>query len=115
MWPDYKPTDDSPSRPNGSVCKAKSLDPGDFQDTVDRVNQSKSPSGLSKIIIKGCSFEQDTRATRRQLSHETLLEEGPVSKSTESVTKPGRLRSGVEPSGNEKCSEQPVPAQQRKV
>lgn len=114
MWPDYKPTDDSPSRPNGSVCKAKSLDPGDFQDTVDRVNQSKSPSGLSKIIIKGCSFEQDTRATRRQLSHETLLEEGPVSKSTESVTKPGRLRSGVEPSGNEKCSEQPVPAQQRK-
>ncbi|XP_040267416.1 serine/threonine-protein kinase PAK 6-like [Bufo bufo] len=115
MWPDYKATDDSPSKPNGSVCKAKSLDPGDFQDTVDRVSQSKSPGGLRKNINGGCSFDQDTRATKRQLSHETLLEEGPVSKSAESLTKQGLLRSGFQPSGKEKCSEQPVPAQERKT
>ncbi|KAG8560468.1 hypothetical protein GDO81_014995 [Engystomops pustulosus] len=114
MWPDYKPTDNSPAKPKGSVCKAKSLDPGDFQDTVDRVTPSQSPGVLRKNINGGYSFEQDTRATKRQLSHETLLEEGPVSKSTESISKPGLLRSGFEPSGNEKCVEKPVPAQQRK-
>ncbi|XP_075699895.1 serine/threonine-protein kinase PAK 6 [Rhinoderma darwinii] len=112
VWPDYKPTGDSPSRPNGSVCKAKSLDPGDFQDTVDSVSQSKSPDHLHKNINGGCSFEQDTK---RQLSHETLLEEGHVPKSAESVPKQGLLRSGFEPSGNEKCSEKPVPAHQRKT
>ncbi|XP_075049186.1 serine/threonine-protein kinase PAK 6 [Mixophyes fleayi] len=116
MWPDYKPTVDSPSKPNGSVCKAKSLDPGDFQDTVDFVAQTKSPPGsLHKNIGGGHSFEQDTHTARRQLSHETLLEESSMPKTIESVTKHGLLRRGFVPLGNGRSSEVPASAQQIKT
>ncbi|XP_063803582.1 serine/threonine-protein kinase PAK 6 [Pseudophryne corroboree] len=115
MWPDYKPTEDSPSKPNGSVCKAKSLDPGDFQDTVDRVAQTKiHPGSLDKNIGGGHSFELDTYK-RRQLSHETLLEEGSQPKSADSITKYGQLRSGFVPSGNGRSSEVPASAIQIKT
>lgn len=119
MWPDYKPTEDSPSKPNGPVCKAKSLDPGDFQDTVDNISQAKTtPGNLHKIISGGRSFDETTRAhtsTRRQLSHETLLEEGPVPKPAENISKLEHLQSYFTCSFDGKCSEEPIPAQKIKV
>lgn len=119
MWPDYKPSEDSPSKPNGPVCKAKSLDPGDFQDTVDHISQAKTtPGSLHKTISGGHSFDETTRAhtsTRRQLSHETLLEEGTVPKPAENISKLEHLQSGFTSSVDGKSSEEPVPAQKIKV
>lgn len=118
MWPDYKPSEDSPSKPNGPVCKAKSLDPGDFQDTVDHISQAKTtPGSLHKTISGGHSFDETTRAhtsTRRQLSHETLLEEGTVPKPAENISKLEHLQSGFTSSVDGKSSEEPVPAQKIK-
>ncbi|XP_068109538.1 serine/threonine-protein kinase PAK 6 isoform X2 [Hyperolius riggenbachi] len=121
MWPDYKPSEDSPSKPSSvSVSKAKSLDPGDFQDTVDRVSQAKTATGsLHKTISGGRSFDETTHThtattARRQLSHETLLEEGTVPKPTQSISK-HELSQSFSPLRNEKSSEAHVPAQQIKT
>ncbi|XP_018414770.1 PREDICTED: serine/threonine-protein kinase PAK 6 [Nanorana parkeri] len=119
MWPDYKPSEDSPSKPNGPVCKAKSLDPGDFQDTVDHVSQAiTTPGRFHKTISGGHSFDETTRThhttARRQLSHETLLEEGTVSKPAENISKLKHLRSGFTFAVDGKSSEEPIPAQKIK-
>lgn len=119
MWPDYKPSEDSPAKPNGPVCKAKSLDPGDFQDTVDHVSQAKTtPGSFHKTISGGHSFDETTHThttARRQLSHETLLEEETVPKPAESISKLDHLPSGSTPTVDGRSSEEPIPAQKIKV
>ncbi|XP_063296284.1 serine/threonine-protein kinase PAK 6 [Pelobates fuscus] len=105
MWPDYKPVEENQSRPNGSVIKAKSLDPGDFQDTQDHVADPKqSPASLKEDIIDGSSFKRDIQETR-QLSHEILLspqKDGTTPKSAEFSSKPRLFRSVFVPSSNVK-------------
>ncbi|XP_053331426.1 serine/threonine-protein kinase PAK 6 [Spea bombifrons] len=118
MWPDYKPAGEHKCKPNGSVVKAKSLDPGDFHDTEDPVPDPKqSPASLPEERMDMRPFEQDSPASR-PLSNEILTalqEEGPLPKPAES-TAPYRLFRGVfVPSSNGRSTEVPIQAQQIKI
>ncbi|KAM4664758.1 serine/threonine-protein kinase PAK 6 isoform 1-T3 [Discoglossus pictus] len=107
MWPDYKPTEE-PTQSNGFVFKAQSIDPRDYQDTVDNV---------SPPVQSPTSVQKNNDITSRQSPHEiptSPQEDGTKPKPTESVTKHRLLRSIFVTSGNVKSVEQPLPAQQIK-
>ncbi|KAE8587612.1 hypothetical protein XENTR_v10022037 [Xenopus tropicalis] len=117
MWPDYRPVEDNYCKPNGSVFKAKSLDPGDFQGTVDLMALSiPSPSSLQKAHIASKSFDEET-PTSRQLSQIVPVsprEEGTAAKNTDSTTKHKLLRGAFVPSSRGQSVELLAPAQQIK-
>ncbi|KAM8920978.1 serine/threonine-protein kinase PAK 6 [Pelodytes ibericus] len=118
MWPDYKPTTENQSKPNGSVMKAKSLDPGDFQDTQDHVpDPLRSPASLQDDNIDRNNFENEMHRSR-QLSHEILASpqvQGTTPNATDSATKHRLFHSVFVPSGNGRNTQMPPQAQQIKT
>uniref|UniRef100_A0A8C5R6S1 non-specific serine/threonine protein kinase n=1 Tax=Leptobrachium leishanense TaxID=445787 RepID=A0A8C5R6S1_9ANUR len=117
MWPDYKPSPEKQTKPNGSVVKAKSLDPGDFQDPQNHIPDPKqSPASLQEDVTDGSSFKREIH--KRQLSHEILLsphDDGKAPKMAEIYTKHRPLRGVFVPSSNGKSTGMSIQAQLTKT
>ncbi|KAG8449670.1 hypothetical protein GDO86_016349 [Hymenochirus boettgeri] len=117
MWPDYKPDVDNYCKPNGAVFKTKSLDPGDFQDSVDHMAHSTQlPTSLQKAHVGSRSFDEEC-SVNRHITREvpsSPQEEGLVPRYMQSSTKHRLLRSVFVPSSRGKSMELPEPAQQIK-
>ncbi|KAM9294253.1 serine/threonine-protein kinase PAK 6 [Gastrophryne carolinensis] len=108
VWSNYKASEDSPSKSNDLPLRSKSLDPGDFTDTVDGVSQVKKTPSQHETIHGNCSFNEITHThttDRRQLSYETLLEEVPLPKVEENPSKDELFQNTFIPSSNGKSLE----------